>query len=87
MATTTGLVQRVSISKGDASQVSACALVGPTPDNVAALFLRRQATDPAHTGAFITSMLDGLSQALSSRREVVVTHEDTGGEITAVDLR
>lgn len=87
MAVTTGLVQRIYIDSGTSSEITACVFIGPTPANVALLLLRRLATDPAHTGAFLTSMLDALAQALASRHEVAVGHADTDSYIHSVEMR
>ena len=87
MAVTTGLVQRIYIDSGSSTEVSACVFIGPTPANVALLLLRRRATDPAHTGAFLTSMLDALGQALASRHEVALGHGDTDSYIHSVEMR
>jgi hypothetical protein len=85
MPTSTGLIQRLYIDSGSATQSTACVFVGPTPANVQLLLLRRRASDPAHQAAFLTSMLDGLGQALASRRDVVLGHDGT--YITSVELR
>jgi hypothetical protein len=86
MASTTGLVQRLFIDAGSAS-TTACVSIGPTPANVELLLLAREPTDAPHTGAFKTSMLDGLAQALSSRREVIVQHGDSDARIFSLELR
>ena len=80
----TGLVQRIYV---DANATQACVFIGPTPANTELLFLPRRDSGPAHTSAFLTSMLDALGQALAMGREVVVGHADTGGEIYTVELR
>jgi hypothetical protein len=89
MASNTGQVQRIFMDPGAGNppQVAACIFIGPTPANVEILLLRRQAADPPHTGAFYSSMLDALAQALTSRREVTVTHNDNDSYIYAVELR
>lgn len=89
MATNTGQVQRIFMDPGAGNppEVSACIFIGPTPANVEILLLRRQAADAAHRGAFFSSMLDALTQALTSRREVTVTHNDNDAYIFAVELR
>jgi hypothetical protein len=87
MAITTGLVQRIYIDTGSSTEISACVFIGPTPANVELLFVRRRASDPAHTGAFLSSMLDALGQALASRHEVAVGHADTDAYIYSVEMR
>lgn len=83
MASKTGLVHRVWIDSGG----NACIFIGPTPVNVEILPIKREASDPAHIGAFKTSMLDALTQALAARREVTVGHNDTDAYISSVELR
>ena len=85
MPQSTGLVQRIYMDSGSNTQATACIFIGPTPTSVELLLLRRLATDAPHTSAFITSMLDGLSQALASRRDVILNHDGT--YITSVELR
>ena len=87
MALTMGLVQALFTDAAEASTVLACVFIGPTPSNVAILAVRRQASDPAHTDAFKISMIDALAQALASRREVVVGHNDSDSYIYSVELR
>jgi hypothetical protein len=84
MAYTTGLVQRIYI---DANAENACVFIGPTPANVELLFVPRRDTGPAHTSAFLTSMLDALGQALVSQHEVTVQYPENDGEIYSVELR
>lgn len=87
MPVTTGLVQRIFMDSGGASAVQACVFIGPTPANVELLFVRRQASDPPNIGAFKNAMLDGLTLALTSRREVIVEHPDAQGGIYSVLIR
>jgi hypothetical protein len=84
MAYTTGLVQRIYI---DANAENACVFIGPTPASVELLFVPRRDTGPAHTSAFLTSMLDALGQALVSQHEVTVQHPENEGGIYSVELR
>jgi hypothetical protein len=89
MASKTGQIQRIFMDPGSGNppEISACIFIGPTPANVEILLLRRRASDPVHTGAFLSSMLDGLTQALTSRREVTVSHNDNDAYIFSVELR
>jgi hypothetical protein len=80
-----GLVQRIWMDSGSNTQATACVFIGPTPANVELLLLRREAADPPHRSAFITSMVDGLAQAVASRRDVLVNHDGT--YITSIELR
>jgi hypothetical protein len=83
---TTGLVQRLYVDAGGTA-TAACVFIGPTPANIELFTLTREATDAPHTGAFKSSILDGLAQALASRREVVVGHEESDGIIGSLELR
>jgi len=76
-------VQRIFIDSGSDG---ACVFVGPTPANVQILLLQRKASDPPHTGAFKSSMLDALGQSLAFRREVAVDY-DANSRIFSVQLR
>jgi hypothetical protein len=87
MAQTIGLVQRIFIGEASATEGNACVFIGPTPANVELLILRRRASDPAHTAAFLISMLDALTQALTSRHEVVASHNDSDAIIYSVEVR
>ena len=89
MATTTGQIHRIFMDPavGSPTQVSACVFIGPTPANTEVLLLQRRAADAAHTGAFMSSMLDALAQALASRREVTATHGDNDAVIISVEVR
>jgi hypothetical protein len=83
MAETTGLVQRLTVAPQFAT---ACAWIGPTPANTALLFVTRLAGDPAEIGAFRSSMIDALTAAAVSRREVVATHGTGSGRITGLRI-
>ena len=87
MAMTTGLVQALFTTPIDGGTAHACVFVGPSPANVEILALRRVASDPPVTAAFKGGMLDALAQALASRREVVVGHDDLDSSIYSVELR
>ena len=84
MAFTSGQVQRIFM---DANDTNACVFIGPTPANVELLFVQRRASDPAHTLAAVTSMLDALGQALAARRDVKVGHDDSDANIFSVEMR
>jgi len=87
MAMTIGLVQALITNPIDGGTAQACVFVGPSPVNVEVLGLRRLASDPPVMAAFKGSMLDALAQALASRREVVVGHDDLDSSIYSVELR
>jgi len=83
MAQTTGLVQKLTVAPDFAT---ACAWIGPTPANTALLFVARQAGEPAEKGAFLSSMVDALTAAAVSRREVVASHGSDSGRITGLRI-
>lgn len=83
MAETTGLVQRLTVAPNFAT---ACAWIGPTPANTALLFVTRLPGASADIGAFHSSMVDALTAAAVSRREVVATHAAASGRITGLRI-
>ena len=83
MAETTGIVQRLNVSHGWAA---ACVWIGPTPVNTELLFIQPQAGDSAASVAFQGNMVDALSAALVSRREVVAVHGDTSARVTSLRI-
>ena len=76
-------VQRIFI---DPSSEGACVFVGPTPANVQVLQVQRKASDPPHTGAFKSSMLDALGHALAARHEVEINY-DVNSRIDSISFR
>ena len=82
MATTTGFVQRLTILKSGL----ACAFIGPSPTNVAALVVQPAAGDTASDLAWESSIVDGLATAMAARQLVQVTHGDTDARISGVTL-
>jgi hypothetical protein len=82
----TGLVQRIFMDSSGTQQNTACVFIGPSPASVEILILRRLASDPPNVGAMKNSMLEALTQALASRREVTATFVVNTG-ITSVDVR
>lgn len=76
-------VQRIFV---DPNSEGACVFAGPTLANVQILLLERLASDPPHTGAFKSSMLDALGHALAARHEIEITY-DNDSRIGAVVLR
>jgi hypothetical protein len=83
MAETAGLVQRLAVLPGSAT---ACAWIGPTITDTELLFVLREAGESAASGAFENSMVDALTAALVSRREVVAIHGDTDARITSLRI-
>jgi len=86
MPSVTGFVQRVLMDSSGTQTNTACIFIGPSPANTELTLIKRNATDPANVGAMKSSMLDALTQALASRREVVVTFVVNDG-ITSVEIR
>jgi hypothetical protein len=76
-------VQRIFV---DPNSEGACVFAGPTLANTQILLLERRASDPPHTGAFKSSMLDALGHALAARHDVEITYDDNS-RIARVMLR
>ena len=87
MPLTIGLVHALYTDAAGGNLVEACVWIGPSPANVELLTLTRQVSDPVRVDAFKVSMLDLLVQALASRREVIVGHEEWDPSIYSVELR
>lgn len=83
MAETAGLVQKLSVIAGAAT---ACAWIGPAPSNTELLYVLRESGESAASGAFENSVVDALTAALVSRREVVAIHSDTDARITSLRM-
>jgi hypothetical protein len=81
MATTTGLVQRVSIMDG-----LTCVWIGPSPTNTAVFQVQISGGDPPETVAFKATMIDALSTANTARREVSVNHGVSSSIITSLSI-
>lgn len=87
MATTVGLIQRLSIIPGsDNSAAIACAWIGPSPSNTELFVVQRLSEDSAQAGDLKTSIVNALATAQISRREVSVVHGDSDGIITLVTI-
>ena len=85
MATTTGLIQRLSIIPGSGNSAAiACAWIGPSPSNTELLAVQRLSEDSAQAGDLKTSIVNALATAQVSRREVSALHGDNDGIITQV---
>jgi hypothetical protein len=80
MATTTGLVQRLSLL----SSTAACVWIGPRPDNAEVLLV----TNDGSTAdvAFASSLVQMLAAASTNFRAVIATHGDTDAKITALQI-
>ena len=87
MATTTGLVQRLSIVPGTANSASvACVWLGASPSNTELFAVQRLGDDTAQAGDLKTSIVNALATAQASRREVSVVHGDNDGIITSITI-
>ena len=83
MATTSGLVFRLTISADGSAEVE----IGQSPARARTLSLVILDTDSASTIAAKRGMLDVLSTALLTHGEVVALAGDPGGVLTAVTAR
>jgi hypothetical protein len=83
MAQTQGLVQRLLVAPGSAL---ACAFIGPTPTNTEVLFVGRENSQSPAEGSFENNLVDILSSAAVSRREVVAFHADNDARITMIRI-
>lgn len=79
MATTTGLVQLLSVASG-----AACVWIGPRADNAEILTVSSDGTS-ADT-AFAGSLIQMLTAASTNFREVIATHGDNDAKITALQI-
>jgi hypothetical protein len=83
MATTTGLVQALSLFPGSAV---CCFQIGPTSTNTSLLFVLRRSGDSAEVGNFKTAMVDALVAAQMTGREVSADHGNTSSEVTSLGI-
>lgn len=86
MATTNGFVHLLVILPGTGSSSMACARVGPSPTNNELLAVQRTASDSEHAGAFKNSIVDALTTALISRRQVSAIHASGSAIITRLSI-
>jgi hypothetical protein len=87
MATTTGLVQRLSIIPGSGSEAAlACTWIGPNPSSTELLAVRRESVDSPQAGDLKTSIVNALATAQVSRREVTAVHGDSDAIITSLTI-
>jgi hypothetical protein len=80
MATTTGLVQQLSVFSGPI----ACAWIGPTSTNTEVLVVTSDGTTADI--AFAESLIQTLSAAATNYRAVVATHGDSDAAITGLTI-
>jgi hypothetical protein len=84
MATTTGIVQWLSIIPGAGL---CCFQIGPSPTNTALLFIQGKSADSAQVGEFKAAMVEALVAAQMTGREVSADHSNTGSEVTSLGIR
>ncbi|MER5472553.1 hypothetical protein [Streptomyces sp. NPDC002685] len=80
MATTTGQVQQLSIL----SRNTACAWIGPTPDNVEVLIVSNDGS--AADTAYAANLVQSLAAAATNYRIVAAGHGDSDAIITTVQI-
>lgn len=85
MATTNGFVHLLTILPGNGSSL-ACTRIGPSPNNTELLLVQRGASDSEHAGAFKNSIVDALTTALISRRQVSAFHASSSASITGLSI-
>jgi hypothetical protein len=83
MAVTTGIVQRLKITN---PPILAWVYIGPAPSNTEFLFIPQPPNAGAEDAAFRGSMVDALSAAMISGRQVKASHPNNSAEITMVEL-
>jgi hypothetical protein len=83
MATTTDLVQKITMT---ASNATACVFIGPTPTNTELFILQLKTADSSAQRAFKRSMITLLSKAQKAGYKVTVTHPENSAEITQVSF-
>jgi hypothetical protein len=89
MLETRGLVQKLVLETGDEASVSgsqACVYVGPSPVDVEIFTLLRTTSDSAATTAFRSSMIDGITEAMAARREVIILHGESASTMEGLRL-
>ena len=80
MATTTGLVQRLSVF----GTSQACVWLGPTPTDTDLLIVTNDGSTA--DSIFASTTIETLAAAMMHRREVNVGHGATGSQITSVRI-
>ena len=83
MAETQGLVQRLKLTD---TQILAFAYIGPTPTNTELLIVESPTNQPPDEAAFRRALAEALSAALSSRQQVIASHDDNDIRITLLQV-
>jgi hypothetical protein len=84
MAQTIGLVQRLKVTS---PPILAWVYIGPAPNDTDVLVILQPNGLGPEDAAFRASMVDALSAALVTQREVIATHNNNDVELLAVELR
>jgi hypothetical protein len=64
----------------------ACVYVGPSPADVEVFVLLRSSSDTREVMAFRSSVIDGITEAMAARREVVIIHDSSSSNIEGLRL-
>jgi hypothetical protein len=83
VAETQGLVQRLKLTD---TLILAFAYIGPSPTNTELLFVRSATGQPPDEAAFRGGLAEALSAALSSRQQVIASHDPNSAEITLLQV-
>ena len=83
MAETQGLVQRLKLTD---TQILAFAYIGPSPTDTELLIIESAVGEPPDEAAFRGALAEALSAALSSRQQVIASHDDNDIRITLLQV-
>jgi len=83
VAETQGLVQRLKLTD---TQILAFAYIGPSPTNTELLIVESGAGQPPDEAAFRGAVAEALSAALSSRQQVIASHDVNDIRITLLQV-
>ena len=83
MAETQGLVQRLKLTD---TLILAFAYIGPTPTDTELLIVESGTGQPPDEAAFRGALAEALSAALSSRQQVIASHDDNDIRITLLQV-
>jgi len=83
VAETQGLVQRLKLTD---TQILAFAYIGPSPTDTELLIIESAVGEPPDEAAFRGALAEALSAALSSRQQVIASHDDNDIRITLLQV-
>jgi hypothetical protein len=83
VAETQGLVQRLKLTD---TQILAFAYIGPSPTNTELLIVESGTGQPPDEVAFRGALAEALSAALSSRQQVIASHDVNDIRITMLQV-